>query len=38
MEIPASRSTRGYMAREKVMIGQEDQTIEVLSAADVNFQ
>lgn len=38
MEIPASRSTRGYMARQKVMIGQEDQTIEVLSAADVNFQ
>lgn len=38
MEIPASRSTRGYMARQKVMIGQEDQTIEELSAADANFQ
>jgi len=38
MEIPASRSIRGYMARQKAMIGQEDQTIEVLSAPDANFQ
>lgn len=38
MEIPASGSTRGYMARQKVMIGREDQTIELLSAADANFQ
>lgn len=38
MEIPASRSARSYMARQKVMIGQEGQTMEVLSAADANFQ
>lgn len=38
MEIPASRCVRSYMTRQKAMIGQEHQTVEVLSAPDANFQ
>lgn len=30
IEIPTSRKLRGDMTRQKAMLGQEDQTIEVL--------
>lgn len=37
-QIPASRKIRGDITRYKAMIGQEDQTVEVPSASDADFQ
>lgn len=43
IEIPTSRKLRGDMTRQKAMLGQEDQTVEVFgqedqTASDANFQ